>query len=410
MRHSRVDRPRRLASLLLPFCLAACGSARETFPPEQQTPFMQRGLILPPNSLPCTPVSTGVPQDECNHHGSQIVELADGTVAVAWFHGEAEKSRDSRLVWSKLAPGAAEWTAPEVLYDDPGLAEGNVALWVAGDGSLVAFFVTIFGADIWDESKIRMLRSTDDGATWGEPVMLRAEYCWMVRHPPLRLRGGDLLLPLYDECMATPVFMYSSDDFATWQEQVVDNPGAYYLEHPSQTQPSLIQRKNGDVVALMRNGTAAKRIQRMVSHDQGHAWDRSEPTDLPNSDTSIQATMLLDGHVVVVFNNDPDSRFPLTAALSTDEGQTFVALRNLNDECVTAGACAYAYPAVMQSRIDGTIWVSYTHDRQTIGWVHFNEAWLAAGTEAPNVRPARRILPWLQPSGVRRPKGPRVRP
>jgi len=306
---------------------------------------------------------------------------------VAWFHGEAEKSRDSRLVWSRLAPGAAEWTAPEVLYDDPGLAEGNVALWVAADGSLLAFFVTIFGADAWDESKIRVLRSTDGGATWGAPVMMHEEYCWMVRYPPLRLRGGDLLLPLYDECLAVPVFMRSSDDFATWQEQPLDNPGAYYLEHPSQIQPSLIQRKNGDVVAIMRDGTEARRIQRMISHDDGRTWDRSEPTDLPNSGTSVQWTMLLDGHVVVVFNNDPDARFPLSAALSTDEGQTFAALRTLNDGCATAGACSYAYPSVMQSRIDGTIWVSYTHDRETIGWVHFNEAWLAEGTETPNVRP-----------------------
>jgi predicted neuraminidase len=366
---------------------AACGGeARETFPPEGQTPFMEKGLILPRSSLPCTPVATGVPQNECNHHGSHLAELPDGTIAVAWFHGEAEKSRDSRLVWSKLAPGATGWTAPEVLYDDPGLAEGNVALWVAGDGALLAFFVTIFGDDMWDESKVRLLRSSDY-ATWSAPVVLREEYCWMVRYPPLRLRSGAVLLPLYDECLAVPVFMYSSDDFATWEEQALDNPGGYYFEHPSQIQPSLIQRDNGDVAAIMRDGTAQARIQRMVSHDEGRTWDRSEATDLPNSGTSIQWTRLLDGHVVVVFNNDPDERFPLTAALSVDEGQTFVALRTLNDECDTPGACSYAYPSVTQSALDGTIWVSYTHDRETIGWVHFNEAWLAAGTETPNVRP-----------------------
>lgn len=378
-------RPEALALLVV--VAAACSERQAyTFPPEDQTPFAEKGLVLPPRSLPCTPVATGVPQADCNHHGSHLAELPDGTIAVAWFHGEAEKSRDSRLVWSKLAPGAVAWSAPEVLYDDPGLAEGNVALWVAGDGSLRAFFVTIFGADVWDESRIRMLRSTDY-VTWEPPVVLREEYCWMIRYPPLRLRGGDVLLPLYDECLAVPVFIYSSDDFATWEEQAIDNPGAYYLEHPSQIQPSLIQRAGGDVAAIMRDGTAQARIQRMVSHDEGRTWDRSEPTDLPNSGTSIQWIRLLDGHVVVVFNNDPESRFPLTAALSTDEGQTFAALRTLNDECETPGACAYAYPSVTQSTIDGTIWVSYTHDRETIGWVHFNEAWLAQGTETPKLKP-----------------------
>ena len=33
----------------------------------------------------------------------------------------------------------------------------------------------------------------------------------------LRVADGDLLLPLYDECLAVPAFQRSSDDFATWE-------------------------------------------------------------------------------------------------------------------------------------------------------------------------------------------------
>jgi hypothetical protein len=35
----------------------------------------------------------------------------------------------------------------------------------------------------------------------------------------------------------------------------------------------------------------------------------------------------------------------------------------------------------VQSRRDGTLWVSFTDDRHTIGWAHFNEAWLMQGNE-----------------------------
>jgi len=35
----------------------------------------------------------------------------------------------------------------------------------------------------------------------------------------------------------------------------------------------------------------------------------------------------------------------------------------------------------MQSRLDGTLWVTYTMNRDTIGWVHFNEAWLLSDLE-----------------------------
>ena len=34
-----------------------------------------------------------------------------------------------------------------------------------------------------------------------------------------------------------------------------------------------------------------------------------------------------------------------------------------------------------QNRSDGTIWVSFSYDYESIGWVRFNEAWLLEGNE-----------------------------
>lgn len=135
------------------------------------------------------------------------------------------------------------------------------------------------------------------------------------------------------------------------------------------------------MVALTRDGGSRRRIHRMLSDDHGLSWTTSEPTGLPNSGTSIDSVRLLDGHLVVVFNNSPQVRFPLAAALSSDEGETFTANRHLNDDC-PEGGCSYHYPSIIQSHVDGTIWVTYTHKRETIGWVHFNEAWLMEGGDA----------------------------
>jgi predicted neuraminidase len=355
------------------------------FPPDSQTPFFEKGLILPPDSLPCVPVSTGVPQNKCNHHGSTVTELPDGTIAFLWFHGEYEKSLDSRIVWSRLKPSAKEWTFPEILFDDPERSEGNSVLWVAGDGSFKVFFVSIWEQG-WHQSKIRMISSNDQGKTWSQPVILRDELCWMARHHPLRLKNGEIILPLYDECLANPVFMYSKDDFVTWEEQTFEDQGAYFLDHIGQIQPSIVQIDDGTVVGLTRDGTYKKRIQRMTSIDNGRTWSKSEPLELPNSGTSIDQVKLLDGHNVIVFNNNPDDRFPLNAALSLDGSKTFTAIQILNDEC-PGSSCSFSYPSVSQSVHDGTIWVSYTYSRQTIGWIHFNEAWLAQGTEKANIKP-----------------------
>lgn len=366
---------------------AGAPDAGETFPPEAQTPFFEKGLILPPNSLPCVPITTGVAQNNCNHHGSTIAELPDGTIGVVWFHGEKEKSLDSRNVWSRLAPGASEWTFPEVVYDDPGRSEGNAALWVAPDGTLYIYFVTIFGdPPVWDESKIRMIKSTDGGATWAPPVFLREEYCWMARHRPLRITDGSLVLPLYNECLAIPVFMYAPAEDGPWTEQQFgDYLSQYVADHVSEIQPSLVMRQNGDMVAFTRDGSSEHRIHSMVSSNRGRNWSPALPTGLPNAGTSIDAVRLLDGHVAVVYNNSPDNRFPLSVAVSDDEGETFAHNRDVNTECPTPGACSYHYPSIMQSTIDGTIWISYTHNRETIGWVHTNEAWLRAQMDPINL-------------------------
>lgn len=338
-----------------------------------QKPLYEKGLILPPNSLECIPIDTGIPQFNCNHHGSTVAELKDGTIAAVWYHGVKEKSPDARLVWSKLERGSNEWTWPEVIFDDVGRSEGNPAIWVDEQGTIYVFFVTIFG-DGWSQSKIRLIKSYDNGKTWTNPIFLREQYCWMTRHRPLRLANGDLLLPLYNECLAYPVFMRSTDNFNTWTEEAHFSLD-FYLQHVGQIQPALVLLKDGRISALTRDGTPTRRIKRMTSDDNGISWTQSIPTELPNSGTSIDQVALKNGHIVVVYNDSPEDRFPLTVALSYDGGETFVAKKNINDEC-DEGGCAYAYPSITQSKRDGTIWVTYTHNRQTIGWVHFNEAWI----------------------------------
>ncbi len=351
----------------------------QTFPPEDQTPLFERGLILPENSLECVPVTTGIAQTDCNHHGSTVAVAADGTIWAVWYHGEFEKSLDSRLVVSKLSPGAEEWTWPELLYDDPEHSEGNPAVWIHENGTIYVFFSTITG-DGWDQAEVRMVKSENGGGSWSEMVTLQPDWCWNARHRPLRLENGDLLLPCYQECLANPVFIRSSDDFRTWSLEAHED-GEFFIAHASQIQPALILLDGGRVQALTRDGSHSRRIKRMISDDHGRTWTPSEEIGLPNAGTSVDQVRLLDGHVVVVFNNDPYSRFPLTVALSRDGGETFVAMRDLAADCPEGESCSYHYPSIAQSPVDGTLWVTYTHKRRTIGWMRFNEAWLLEGTE-----------------------------
>jgi hypothetical protein len=105
------------------------------------------------------------------------------------------------------------------------------------------------------------------------------------------------------------------------------------------------------------------------------------PTLLPNSGTSIDWVRLGNGHSVVVFHNDPANRFPLSAALSYDEGKTFTAIRDLDASCDRA-SCSYAYPSVVQSEKDGTIWVRRARE---------------AGARLGNASPCDPPRPWNRP-------------
>lgn len=381
MRQPTASRPCHLASALVLVVLVVLGACQgpesppeNLFLPEDQTPFMKSGLIVPDSSLPCTPVDTGVPQTDCNHHGSSVTVLPDGTVAATWFFGVEEKSPDSHILWSRF--DGASWSAPTVLFDDPERAEGNSALWIDSDGALKLFFVSIYG-DGWPSARVRTIRSTDGGETWSAPEILYDDGCMMARHRPVRLSSGEALLPVYNECLGLPDFFRSSDDFEkdVTAELLSFESADYVLAHVGQIQPALIRREDGTIFGITRSGTAINRIHGMTS-ENGWDWTESAPLDLPNPGASVDMVRLKDGHVVVLFNNSPTERYPLAAALSVDEGRTFTAIRNLID----CEACdEFSYPSVTQSLVDGTIWVTFTHNRETIGWFHFNEAWLAEG-------------------------------
>ena len=357
-------------------------------PPPPKDPIFVRGQVIPPNSLECTDLPTGNQTTNCNHHGSSVAVTADGTVLVVWYHGMNEKSKDSRIVWSKRPPGG-EFGPAEVLFDQPEVAEGNPAIWVHEDGTFFLFFVTILG-ESWNDAELRLMRSGDGGETWSDVQVLRSDWGWMVRNHPIRMSNGELLLPVYDETLYIPAFMISADDFATdWFEIAFGDDPQQLVDHLSMIQPTAIERDTGEIFTISRNTNSSHKMAlEMTSPDFGRTWTPGVTSQIPNDSTGIEMTRLLSGRTVLAFNNTTSGRYPLSVALSDDGGKTWPVVTDVDGPCEPGHGCSHGYTSVAQNPTDQSIWVTFTDERDTIGWVHFNEAWLL-GQEGDFVGPAR---------------------
>jgi predicted neuraminidase len=321
-------------------------------------PFFRSELIFAPGSV------VGYPS--C--HASTLVELPDGGLLAAWFAGSEEGAPDVAELGARLAPGASEWSKSQVLVDTPGKADGNPVLHVDRKGRVWIFYVTKENdrRPQWAQCPLKCRVSTDGGRTFGPERILHQKLGWMDRNKPIYLANGDLLLPIYDERDWTSLMFISPDDGATWF------PSQRIVAKGGNIQPTMVQLGDGSLLALMRTGSSDHRLWRAASRDNGRTWTAPEETNLPNPNSACDMVRLANGHLVLVFNNSSQGRTPLTVALSTDEGQSWSHLRNLE---TTPGE--YSYPAVIQTR-DGIIHVTYTYLRKSIKHAVFNEAWIAA--------------------------------
>ena len=298
------------------------------------------------------------------HHAATITAFPDGELLAAWYSypGDDELVGSAIYMTRRLA-GSNTWQTPH-LHIDRDVGDGNPVLY--SEGNAVWFFQAVvpFG---WSTAHIEMQRSADRGNTWTSPVEIAGPLGANTRFAPLRLQDGSLILPAYDDLLQRSLF-FSSRDGEGWTLLSVVATGGDH--HP--IQPSITALDDGRLLAVMRN-TGREWLWVMASDDGGQHW--SEPIDggfaNPASPAALQR--LVSGDLVMVYNDSPRKRRPLSIAVSRDEGRTWPFRRVLAD-----GKDAYSYPSIVQSA-DGLIHVVYSLSRRRIQHITLNEAWIVLG-------------------------------
>jgi len=350
-------------------------------------------------------------------HGSSIVNLPNGDLLTAWFEGSGERTADDvKIMGARLKKGEVSWSKPFLMADTYNIPDCNPVLFLNHQNKLFLVWIAV-EANRWEYSILRYKTSIDYDKSaapvwnWQDNILLKpdedfakevkskfkdlpsggsawAAYApeygnmiidagkdegkrsigWMTRIKPLLLEENKILLPLYSDGFNFSLVAISDDDGTNWQPSLP-------IVGRGNVQPSLIQKKDGTLVAYMRdNGDAPPRVQISESNDSGVTWTAAQKTEIPNT-ASVQVLKLSDGRWVFIGNDIDDGRYQISLYLSDDEGKTWKWKTHL--EQVKKGDGSFSYPSMLQAP-DGMLHITYSYQQgeklESIKYVVVNPA------------------------------------
>ena len=340
------------------------------------------------------------PSQPLHVHGSSIAELPDGSLIACWFEGSGERqANDVRIMGARLSKGSTTWSKPFEMADTPGIPDCNPVLFVNQQGRLFLTWIVVL-ANRWEHAVIKFRTAdrfnTDGSPAWNwqdnlfiqpgkdfaekikeglkkikEPSRGWSEYApsydqltieaagdprkssigWMTRIKPLQTKYGKIILPLYSDGFNLSIMAISSDQGKTWNTSfpIVSRGGI---------QPALIERSNGELLALMRdNGDEPGNIKMSISGNGGLDWTLAEKISIPNPGSSVEMLKLQDGRLILVCNDLSEGRYKLSLYVSTDEGKNWQYNGWIDHDILKKDG--FSYPAAIQGS-DGLIHITYS--------------------------------------------------
>jgi predicted neuraminidase len=430
------DRYHLLATLGL-VAFAAVTAADQT--PNPRSPRESRAAVGEPSA----PLESELvfPLEHWHNHASMVVETPNGDLLVCWFHGSGERTADDVVVrGARLKKGSKTWSEPFLMADTPGYPDTNTTMFIDPRQRLWLLWPTILanewhtalmkyrissdyqreGPPRWEVSEVLHVTPGDEFKTTVDRELdrligsekrpslderqrqyvaklrqdaadkLTRRLGWMTRAHPYVLDGTRLIVPLYSDGFSFSLMAITDDWGQTWKTSTP-------LVGFGNIQPSLVRRKDGTLVAYMRdNGPPPKRLHVSHSTDRGETWSPVEDSGVPNPGTGAEVIALRNGNWVLIYNDLERGRYSLAVSLSDDEGRSWRWTRHLerdapSDDPERTGQ--YHYPSVIQAK-DGSLHATYSYFvppaaaqkdsdgrllRKAIKHAHFSEGWIKVG-------------------------------
>lgn len=245
--------------------------------------------------------------------------LQNGDIVAVFYAGyghvslpTADWPKGGRICLVRSSDEGRTWSAPTILFDDE-LDNRDPHIAQLSDGTVICTFFSYWKVDEKTRYRSLAVRSTDGGRTWETTARPVTPEMWAVSAPVREMPDGTLLLGVYAEGDKGSFggVVRSTDHGETWGDPI---PIGKEANLPLDAETDLIRLKDGTLYAALRSSRV--NMHYSTSPDLGLTWT-------PVKDIGFQAhaphfTRLSTGEILMTH------RLPATALhVSRDECQTW---------------------------------------------------------------------------------------
>jgi predicted neuraminidase len=321
-----------------------------------------------------------------------IARTANGGLLTVWCLTQKGET-GGRIVAATSRDEGRTWTTPVSIINTKGKFDADPNIIVDNDRIMV-FSTTVGIPNKIDWSEMWVSTSDDNGLTWSAPVEVKLPFKYSVgkRHIGLRLRDGSLEMPISFDVWAqkgTPArtegemdlksgVLISTDRGKTWTpfvEMHTFQPKVLPGATNGVAEPAIVELQDGSLFALMRTGT--DHLFEARSRNGGRTWTTPVRSALQghNAPASLLRLNQNPKEIIVIWNNSPRERRPLSVAISSTGGRRWSKPRDISP----ADGPVASYPGIAQDR-DGNfvaVWQQVlANGGREIRYARFNRAWV----------------------------------
>ena len=317
-------------------------------------------------------------------HSATAIELANNNIMAFWYGGTREGHKDVKIYQNTWDSSEQKWAKESSIitrFETRNATSryirklGNPVVTRGPDNAIWLFYVSV-SIGGWAGSSINLIISQDEGINWSDPKRLITSpflnISTLLKGSAIHFTDGTIGLPVYHEFLGKFGELIRLDSSG----EVIDKKRLSWGK--TTLQPVIIPFSSNQALSMMRyQGAAPHRILAQSSSDSGLNWTVPKKTQLPNPNAGIHAISLLNGQLLLAFNNHETEREDMSLAISNNHGQSWK-LQKIVEQLhldVPDKEKQFSYPWLLQTQ-NGRIHLLYSWHKSHIKHSVFNTAWL----------------------------------